>query len=100
VRAVITLLFRVAVHDSNVPYKLVRRSAWERARAFIPPDTLAPSLFLATWMKRSGLNIVEVEIPHRERQTGVGSIRRWKLLKFCTKSFGQLLRYRIRMNSA
>ncbi|MGI9078914.1 MAG: glycosyltransferase family 2 protein [Gemmatimonadaceae bacterium] len=100
VRRVIRLLFGVPLYDANVPYKLIRRSAWEHARPFISPDTLAPSLFLAAYMKRSGMNIIEVEIDHRERQTGVVSIRRWKLVKFCAKALGQLLRFRYRLRSA
>lgn len=46
-----------------------------------------PSIFLAIYMKRRGLKIVEQEVPHRERSTGLGSIRRWKLLKFSSRAY-------------
>jgi glycosyltransferase involved in cell wall biosynthesis len=94
IRQSIRLLFGVRLYDSNVPYKLLRRSAWEEAKPHIPPDTLAPSLFLAIFMKRRGMDIAELEISHRERQTGEVSIKRWKLVKFCARGFRQLLAFR------
>ncbi len=94
IRRAITLLFGVRLRDANVPFKVVHRSAWRSARAFIPEDTLAPSLFLAVFMKVKGLDVIEIEVPHKERETGVVSIRRWKLLKFCAKAFRQLLAFR------
>jgi glycosyltransferase involved in cell wall biosynthesis len=97
VRRAVRLMFGVAIHDANVPYKLVRRAAWERASAIIPPGTLAPSLFLAAYMKARGLDVAELEVAHRERQTGVVSIRRWKLLRFCARAFRQLVRFRMEL---
>jgi len=100
VRQALHWLFGVRLYDANVPYKILRRSAWEDARPFIPADTLTPSIFLALFMARRGMTIAEVEVPHRERQTGVVSIRRWKLFKFCRKAFGQLLQFRSRLRHA
>lgn len=94
IRRSLRLMFGVSLHDANVPYKLVRRRVWEEARAIIPADTLAPSLFLATYLKARGHDVAEMEIAHRERETGVVSIRRWKLLRFCARGFRQLLRFR------
>jgi glycosyltransferase involved in cell wall biosynthesis len=48
----LVLLFRIRIKDANVPFKLVRRSVWLEARQYIPDGTLAPSLFLAVYMKR------------------------------------------------
>jgi dolichol-phosphate mannosyltransferase len=97
IRASLRPLLGVNLHDANVPFKLVRTSAWEAARPFIPEDTLAPSLFLAVFMAKAGYEVAEVDIPHKERETGTGSIRRWKLLKFCARGFGQLLTFRSRL---
>lgn len=94
VRYSIPLLFGVAIRDANIPFKVIRRSVWLQARDLIPEGTLAPSLFLAVFARRRKLDIAEVEVPHLERQTGVVSIRRWKLLKFCARGFGQLLEFR------
>lgn len=100
IHAVLRLLLGVTVRDANVPYKLVRREAWQAARADIPPGTLAPSLFLAAWMQRHGRPIAELDVTHRERSTGVVSIRRWKLLKFCARGFRQLWDFRRRLPAA
>jgi dolichol-phosphate mannosyltransferase len=94
VRRGIHALFGVRITDANVPYKLLRRSIWEQARAHIPDGTLAPSLFLAIYVRRFGFDVVELDVSHRERTTGVVSIRRWKLAKFCGRGFRQLLDFR------
>lgn len=94
IRLSLTALFGVRMHDANVPFKLLRRDAWNDARRSIPDDTLAPSLFLAVWAMRRGLDIAFVNVPHRDRETGTVSIRRWKLVKFCARAFRQLLTFR------
>ncbi|NNF38802.1 MAG: glycosyltransferase family 2 protein [Gemmatimonadetes bacterium] len=99
IRRALPLLFGVRLHDANVPYKLFRRETWLEARPHIPDDTLAPSLFLAVYMRSRGLRIAEIDIEHRERETGEVSIRRWKLIKFCGRAFGQLLDFRRSLRS-
>ncbi len=94
IRMALPMLFGVAIRDANVPFKLLKRSVWEDARRLIPEDTLAPSLFLAVYAARRKFRIAYVPVTHRERQTGVVSIRRWKLIKFCWKAFLQLLTFR------
>jgi dolichol-phosphate mannosyltransferase len=99
IRATLKPLLGVSIHDANVPCKVVRASIWNEAKRLIPEDTLAPSLFLAIYMFKAGYDVAQVEVPHRERETGTGSIRRWKLLKFCARAFRQLLAFRSRLNS-
>ena len=94
IRVAVRTMFGVDVRDANVPYKLLRRAVWEDARDFIPPGTLAPSLFLAVYAQRRGYNIVEVDVPHKRRDTGQVSIRRMKLAKFCAKGFRQMIAFR------
>jgi dolichol-phosphate mannosyltransferase len=96
-RIAVPLVFGVRIRDANVPFKIVRRTVWLAARDVIPPDVLAPSLFLAVFMVRGGYRIVEREVPHRERSGGVGSIRRWRLLKFSARAFVQLIVFRWRL---
>jgi glycosyltransferase involved in cell wall biosynthesis len=94
VRQVVKLLFGVSIRDANVPFKVLKRSLWLDARSSIPEGTLAPSLFLAIFALRKKYNVVLREVPHRERQSGVSSIRHFKLFRFCSRAFGQLLRFR------
>jgi dolichol-phosphate mannosyltransferase len=97
IRRVLLLVFGVSLRDANVPFKVIRRSVWLKARDLIPEGTLAPSLFLAVFARVRGLDVVELEVPHRARATGVVSIRRGKLLKFCARAFRQLLAFRGRL---
>ena len=94
IRWSLTLLFGVRIKDANVPFKLVRRSLWLAARPYIPDGTLAPSLFFAVYLKRTGADLAFVDVAHLDRVTGTVSIRRWKLIKFCARGFRQLLSFR------
>jgi dolichol-phosphate mannosyltransferase len=97
IRQVLPLLFGVRVQDANVPFKLLTREIWTMARPMIPEDTLAPSLFLALAAAKRNYRIAYLPVAHRERATGVVSIRRWKLLKFCARAFRQLITFRSRL---
>lgn len=94
IRRVIGSLFGVRILDANVPYKLLRREIWNEASACIPAGTLAPSLFLAIFARKRGFDIVEVDVVHKERDTGEVSIRRFKLLKFCARGLSQMWAFR------
>jgi hypothetical protein len=93
----VQLIFGVRLEDANVPYKLFRRAVWEQAQPLIPDGTLAPSLFLAIVTKLLGFNILEVDVVHKERDTGEVSIRRLKLLKFCARGLSQMIDLRRRL---
>lgn len=95
IRGVVSVLFFVPARDLNVPFKLFRRELFESSRRLIPPTTLAPSLFLAIIALRTR-RVAVVEVEHRDRATGVVSIRRWKLVKFCLRGLRQLLTFRVR----
>lgn len=99
IRLCLSALFGVRLYDSNVPYKLLRRSLWTSARPLIPDGTLAPSLFLAVFAARRGYRIRYIDVTHKDRETGTVSIRRWKLIKFCARAFRQLLDFRSALNT-
>lgn len=98
VRQSVNVLFRVELYDANVPYKLFRRAVWNDVRDCVPDGTLAPSMFIAIAAKSRGFNIVEIDVTHKERDTGEVTLRKFKLLKFCARGLGQLfgLRSRVR----
>lgn len=99
VRAAIRVLFHVRVRDANAPYKLLRRADWQRALRVIPPDTLAPSLFLALFLAHSGVRRIEVPVTHRPRAAGIPTLRWGRLLRFCARGFLQMLAFRRRLVS-
>jgi dolichol-phosphate mannosyltransferase len=94
IRNVLPLLFGGRIADANVPFKLLRRRVWESARPLLPADTLAPSLFLAVFAASRHYDVAYIPVPHRERQTGTVSIRRWRLIKFCARAFRELVTFR------
>jgi dolichol-phosphate mannosyltransferase len=97
IRYAIAVLFGVRICDANIPFKVIRRQVWDEARPLIPEDTLSPSLFLAVFAVRAGYRLVFREVPHRERATGVVSLRRWRLFKFCARALGQLIAFQWRL---
>jgi glycosyltransferase involved in cell wall biosynthesis len=99
IRVVARVVFGVWAQDANVPFKLVRRTVWEAARPHIPPETLAPSLFLTLFALRGRYRVAWVDVPHRRRASGLPSIRRWRLLRFSLRGLGQLLAFRARIGN-
>jgi glycosyltransferase involved in cell wall biosynthesis len=86
----VNVLFRVQLSDANAPYKLFRRGIFQDARDCVPDGTLAPSLFLAIFAKSRGYNILEIDVTHKERDTGEVTLRKFKLLKFCARGLRQM----------
>ena len=95
IRFFIRWCFGFTIYDANVPCKIIRRDIWEQARPLIPPDTLAPSLFLAIFMRHSGMRIVENTVPHKMRDSpSLGLKRQWSLFKLTCVGFLQLINLR------
>ena len=91
IRHSVNVLFRVRLSDANAPFKLFRRGIWTETRDCVPDGTLAPSMFLAIAAKWRGYNILEIDVTHKERDTGEVTLRNFKLLKFCARGLGQML---------
>ncbi|MEO7510798.1 MAG: glycosyltransferase family 2 protein [Gemmatimonadaceae bacterium] len=100
IRVSLFLLFGVRLYDANVPFKVFHRRLWDAARAHIPDDTLAPSLFFAIYTARRRERIAFVNVHHKDRETGTVSIKRWKLVRFCARAFRQLLDFRSSLRTA
>jgi dolichol-phosphate mannosyltransferase len=90
IRHSVNVLFRVRLHDPNAPFKLFRRGIWNETRDCVPDNTLAPSMFLAIVAKRRGYNILEIDVTHKERDTGEVTLRHFRLLKFCARGLSQM----------
>lgn len=95
----IRVLFGVHCRDANVPFKLFTNDFWQKARAFIPRDTLIPSLFLSILANKSSDGVAEVGIRHLPRGSGSSTIRYLKLMRFCARAFLQLLMLRRSLSS-
>ena len=94
-RLVVRSLFGSGVRDVNAPYRLMKGPLLRDWVLRIPPDTFAPNLLLSGLASRQGVRILELPVPHRERQTGEVSIRRGKLLAAAVRASLQILRFRL-----
>ena len=101
-RGWVAVALRVRSDDPNVPYKLVRRSTLLEAIAAMPDRPLIPSILLTIYLKRSNATVVAQPVPHFARSAGETSLKLRRLLGFCSRAFGELMRYHRalrRMNS-
>ncbi len=95
-RMSIALIYGTYIKDSNIPFRLIRGSFLKKLLAQLPdPTPFAPNIFLAVMAKKAGFNTFDLPITHKERITGTVSILRWKLLKVCFQSFGELAQFRL-----
>ncbi len=93
IRGAIRCLFGRRIRDGNVPYKIFPRALWEQARDAMPAGSLTPSLFLAILAARDPrIQFVEVPVTHLARRSGKVSLVSWRLVHFCCRAAGQLMR--------
>lgn len=93
------VLFQRVPRDANAPFRLFRADVLAKLLEAIEPQVFAPNLFITITAKFAGVPMREVPVFHRERETGTVSIVRWKLLKVCFRSAGELFRYRMAIGS-
>lgn len=95
-RLSIALIYGTYIKDSNIPFRLIRGSFLRKLLAQLPdPTPFAPNIFLAVMAKKAGFDLFDIPITHKERLTGTVSILKWKLLKVCFQSFGELAQFRL-----
>ncbi|HZS13169.1 MAG TPA: glycosyltransferase family 2 protein [Candidatus Dormibacteraeota bacterium] len=96
VRLGVSMLARRRIRDSNVPFRLYRRELWQDVGPLMEQDTLAPSIHLAVGAALRGWRIVEVEVTHLPRVTGLSFHRGFRVLKFSLRGLRQLIRFRMK----
>jgi hypothetical protein len=98
-RKLITLISRFTIKifywspatDVNVPYRLMRTESVLPLINTVATDTFAPNLIISGFLGLFFLGFTEVPVSCRERQTGVVSIRKWRLLKAAFKALWQTI---------
>ena len=93
-RTWIAMALGVRSADPNVPYKLVRRTALLEALDAMPAHPVIPSILLTVYLNRRGLRVVEQAVPHAARAAGETSLRLRRLVAFCSRALGELMRFR------
>lgn len=92
-------IYGTFISDSNVPFRLIKGDFLRKLLAQLPhPVPFAPNIFLAVMAKKSGQNLFDIPITHKERTTGEVSIQKMKLLKVCWQSFKELAQFRMELN--
>jgi dolichol-phosphate mannosyltransferase len=94
IAVVVSLLAGRRLRDPNVPFRLLRRALWGDLERLVPPDALAPSIFVTLGAVVRGFRVVEVPVSHRPRARGSSSLRAFRLLSFTLRGLGELVRFR------
>jgi glycosyltransferase involved in cell wall biosynthesis len=99
-RYLVWTLYGRAIFDVNCPYRLFRPAGLQKYLLKIPPDTFAPNLLLAGIVSHLRLRVYQTDVVHTNRQTGVVSIKRWKLFKAALASCLQTIKYRLTVSQS
>jgi glycosyltransferase involved in cell wall biosynthesis len=99
VRILIFLFFRVAVYDSNSPFRIARRGLLDKFLGLISDDFSVPSIAMCIFAKRNNYRVEEVEVSHQPRLTGRVALIKFRLIVFCVRSMMQLLSTRFKRNA-
>lgn len=94
------ILFGVALRDANIPFRLVRASYLKLLLSIVPATVFAPNIFLSVLAARDGQDLISMPVSHRDRQTGVVSIVRWRLIKACLRCVAELWSFRLNLNKS
>ena len=89
--------------DPNSPIRAYSATALAPMLSKLPAEPLIPNIYLSILAVRQKLEVVYVHVSHRERRGGQSTGTMWqsanqwqkikRLLKFCRKSFRQLLSF-------
>lgn len=95
--ALLRVIFRVALPDSNAPYRLMKRELLEKYLNRFEDDYNLPNVMLTTFFAFYHEKLVFVPITFRPRQGGTNSINIKKIVKIGWKALGDFNRFRIEM---
>lgn len=93
-RWILCVFYGRGVQDGNCPYRLMRSDAFRPLFDQLPEDTFAPNVLISGYSALKKRTIVELPVLHSNRQTGICSIQRGKLLKAAIQSARQTIVFR------
>ena len=88
------LIFRVALPDSNAPYRLMKRELLEKYIGRFEDDYNLPNVMLTTYFACYHAKMIFVPITFRPRQGGKNSINVRKIVKIGFAAIGDFNRFR------
>jgi dolichol-phosphate mannosyltransferase len=94
-KALIFLTFGTTPKDAGVPYKILRREAWEKVRPFIVERSWIPSVLTALiLLKTEPKRVREVTVVHLARDKGTSALNYKRLARFCRHASAEILQLR------
>jgi glycosyltransferase involved in cell wall biosynthesis len=93
-RLVVRIFYGRGIMDVNCPFRLMRAEVLKQILPHIPENTFAPNVAISGFLALMKAKVLNIAVPHANRQTGEVSIKRWKLLKAAIKSFVQVIQLR------
>jgi glycosyltransferase involved in cell wall biosynthesis len=93
-RLVVHIFYGSGIMDVNCPFRLMRADVLKQILARIPENTFAPNVAISGFLARAKVKVLNLPVPHSNRQTGEVSIKKWKLMKAAVKSFMQIITIR------
>ncbi|MBI4403601.1 MAG: glycosyltransferase family 2 protein [Deltaproteobacteria bacterium] len=94
-RMLVGSLYGYAIRDINVPFRLMKVSAFQDAIEQIPVNTVAPNTLVTGVAALKKLRCAEFDIPYRFRTHGKASITLRKVPRLAFLSMWQLVKFRI-----
>jgi dolichol-phosphate mannosyltransferase len=94
----LNLSIGINIADANIPYRLIKTDFLEAMLHCLPLNCFAPNVFISALAKTYLGSYPEIEVEHIERQTGTVSLIKFGLLKACTKTFFELLKFSFDLN--
>ena len=95
----VKMLFgRRAVHDVNIPFRLMRTAAFGECFRLIPEDAFAPNVLVSGYAAWRGLRTLEMGVPYRPRiATVTPSLRGWRIATVALRTAWQTLGFRLQL---
>jgi len=93
-RLAVSLFYGSGIADVNCPFRLMRAEVLKQILTRIPENTFAPNVAISGFLALMKAKVLNIAVPHANRQTGEVSIKKWKLLKAAIKSFVQVIQLR------
>lgn len=95
-RLVVFLFYGSGITDVNCPFRLMRSDILKQILKRIPENIFAPNVAISGFLALGKARILNMTVPHRNRQTGEVTIKKWKLLKAAIKSLVQIIQVRFK----
>ena len=87
----ILIFHRVLIKDANIPFRIMKKDFLEK-NIEIVKESKIPNVLLSILASKKKSH-TQIPVNHKERFTGIVSIRKFKLFIFCIKSFIEVFKF-------